>query len=258
MNTPTDDTPQPEPRPRKGAGGGKGSGNAAQTAWEQAHWNHSRVPSASELLAMGELFQGLTPHRMKQRQLAMLREHVLQYRIRCGHLEIDRFVESIFQADFNLECYFKVHEARSSPFLHPLSRGSGKVTPFELASQLAWQCSIAPGVLLDEAPVMHAAGFFHACGHFWCAHPLEVAKRGTPQVSLSEVRQARRRMLRVDLDFLIRQVPKEGRLLRSLLLGAEAGDGVDAEQHARLLTVLHLWGERITFPWWTLVNGLKN
>ncbi|MBU4322846.1 MAG: hypothetical protein K0M67_10925 [Thiobacillus sp.] len=261
MNTPTDNTPQPEPRPRKrprGGGGENASGKGAQNARELAHWNHSRVPSASELLAIGELFQGMTPHRMKLHQLALLREHVLAYRIRCGHPEIDAFMDAIFLIDFNLECYFKVHDARAGRYLHPLSRSSGKVTPFELSTQLAWQCSVAPDVLLDEAPVMHAAGFFYASGHFWCAHPVEVAKRGTPRVLLHEVRQARRRMLRADLDFLARQAPQEGRLLRALLLGATAGDGVDGEQFARLLTVLHLWSERITYPWGTQVIDLKN
>ena len=95
MNTPTDNTPQPEPRPRKrprGGGGENASGKGAQNARELAHWNHSRVPSASELLAIGELFQGMTPHRMKLHQLALLREHVLAYRIRCGHPEIDAFM----------------------------------------------------------------------------------------------------------------------------------------------------------------------
>lgn len=210
---------------------------------------------------MPDLFDKGPPHRMNPRYLNPLRERVLSGRVPCGDSLFDGFIADVLADDLAFESYFVVQNARSRRHAHPLGRGLGHVTPFQMATDLAWTVSLAPGVKPHECALMYAAGMFYTCGYFVCAHPALVERRRGKKATLVDVRDSREAILIRSLDRLIRSWPQEGALLAALLLGWNATadllaqDGLEAdlpplqEQYARLLPHLHLTSTRIAQIW---------
>lgn len=238
----------------------------AQEALIQTLWSETKIPSATELLSMPDLFATTPPYRMKRRYLDQLRERVLIGRSRCGDSLIDDFIDDVLSDDLTFESYFVVQTARAEYQVHPLYRVFGVLTPFQVATELAWSVSTSHAVRPQETTVMHAAGLFYPAGYFWCAHPNRKAKRHGCKANLEDVRRGRSLTLAKPLERLCEKLPVDGALLCSLLLGWGAAEEarqtvkVDPEatqgqeQYARLLTELHLSSTRISHRWQSVVR----
>jgi hypothetical protein len=226
-------------------------------------------PQACELTSMltrPDLFGSAAPHRMRPDCLRWLRSRTNEGRVKCGQARLDAFIDDVLSDDLTFESHFVLpgrQDTRAGPSPHA---NTGPVTPFQLATELAWKLSIGPNTRPDEAAVMHAAGLFYGCGYFLAAHPNRVATRQGQKVTLFEVRRARWLVLARPLSRLCEDLPSEGTLLTSLLLGWDAARtcredaGIDPtsahlqRQHARLLTSLHLAADTISCLWHPMVR----
>lgn len=266
MNTSKPHQMANQPERRIAAPGQPGIWSPATEALVQTLWQDMQVPSALELLAMPDLFDKKPPHRMNPRYLEPLRERVLSGRVPCGDSLFDGFIADVLSDDLAFESYFVAQNARSIRHAHPLGSDQGLVTPFQMATDLAWSLSVAPGVQPHESAVMYAAGMFYASGHFLCAHPAQIHKRLGKKATLADVREARQAILIKPLSRLGRSGPLESALLRALLLGwdasaralAAAGREDDMpylqQQYARLLPSLHLKSTRLAHMWQSYVS----
>lgn len=218
------------------------------------------------MLTRPDLFDSAAPHRMRPDCLRWLRSRTNEGRVKCGQARLDAFIDDVLSDDLTFESHFVLpgrHDTNAGPFTHT---ATGPVTPFQLATELAWELSIGPNTRPDEAAVMHAAGMFYGCGYFLAAHPHRVMARQGQKVTLFEVRRARWLVLARPLSRLCEDMPAEGTLLTSLLLGWDAARacredaGIDPtsvhlqQQHARLLTSLHLAAEPISRLWHPMVR----
>jgi hypothetical protein len=238
----------------------------AQESLMQTLGSVMKIPSATGLLSMRDLFGTTPPYRMKRSYLDQLRERVLIGRVRCGDRLIDDFIDDVLSDDLTFESYFVVQDTRTAYQVHPLYRVFGVLTPFQAATEVAWSVSTSQAVLPEETSVMHAAGLFYPVGYFWCAHPNRKAKRHGCRANLEDVRRGRSLTLTKPLERLCEKLPVDGALLCALLLGWGAAEEarqaakVDSEatqgheQYARLLTELHLSSTRISHRWHSVVH----
>lgn len=238
----------------------------AQESLIQTLGSVMKIPTATGLLSMPDLFDAMPPYRMKRTYLDQLRERVLIGRSRSGDSLIDGFIDDVLSDDLTFESYFVVRDVRAAYQIHPLYRVFGVLTPFQAATELAWSVSKSQVVRPDEAALMHAAGLFYPAGYFWCSHPNRKAKRQGCKANLEDVRRGRSLTLSKPLQRLCEKLPVDGALLFALLLGWGAAEEarrtakVDSEategheQYARLLTELHLSSTRISHRWHSVVR----